>query len=202
MNLVLYNIPVFVSTAVVKIRRLSFNRFWRACLISLHHTGIMCLTLPRFVSGSALLICHCYAPCETPESVSDLLLWCLRLHYYTGNSWLTCLSLGSDHWDATGRGGSEIHSCAGAWSHLGQCKFSILKSVLSTESPMYIQQLQGKNMQCDIAGRVAEALFFVLSRMMACQRTNTSCLWLGRSRSTSTPGPSSTAPQQECQSLQ
>lgn len=74
-----------MSTAAVKIRRLSLNRFCRVCLIFLHHTGTMCLTLPRFVSGSAPLICNCYALCETPESVSDL-LFCvstLRLCYYT-----------------------------------------------------------------------------------------------------------------------
>ena len=116
---------VFISTAVAKIRRLSFSRFWRACLISLHHTGTMCLTLQRFVSGSAFLIrCCCYAPCETPESVSDRVLWCLRLHYYTGCSRLTCLSSGSDHWNAAGRGGSEIHSCAGARTPMGQCKLA------------------------------------------------------------------------------
>lgn len=137
------SLSVLTPTAVVKIRRLFLNRFWGACLIFLPHIGTMCLTLPRFVSGSALLISHCYAPCETPESVSDLLLWCLRLHYYAGYSQLTChVPLGSDHWDAAGRGGSEIHSCAGARSPMGQCKFSILKSALSPELPVYIQNTE------------------------------------------------------------
>lgn len=46
------------------------------------------------------------------------------------------VSLGSDHWDAGDRGGSEIHGCAGARSLLGQCKFSIVKSVLLPDLPV------------------------------------------------------------------
>lgn len=182
----------------MKIRRLSLNSFWGASLSSLHHTGTMCLRLPRFVSGSALLICHRYAPCETQESVRDVLLWCLMLVVSIQYNNVTCLYLVSDHWDAAGRGGSEIHCCTGARSRLGQCKFSILKTVLSPKSPVHCWE----RVQYDTAGRVFKALFFVFCRMMVCQRTSTSCLCLGRSRSTSTLGPSSTAPQQECQSLQ
>lgn len=114
----------------------------------------MCLTQPRFVSGS-LFICCLYAPRETPESASDLLLWRLRLQYFTGYSWLICFSLGSDHRDAAGRGGSEIHSCTGARPSLGQCKF------IEVHIEVYIEVLPSKCMQCDTAGGVAEALLCV-----------------------------------------
>ena len=122
----------------------------------------MCLTQPRFVSESSLFICCLYAPRETLESVSDLLLWCLRLQYFTGYSWLICFSLGSDHRDAADRGGSEVHSCTGARSSLGQCKFRIMKSSLSPESSSaLIEVLPSQSMQCDTTGRVAEALLCV-----------------------------------------
>lgn len=112
----------FSCTAVVKIRRLFFSRFCRACLISLHLTGTMCLKPPRFVSGSALLR-FCYAPCETAESF----ICCSDLSSYTTLAVFTtcCVSPGSNHWNAKGGGGSEIHSCAGARSSMGQCKFSL-----------------------------------------------------------------------------
>lgn len=79
--------------------------------------------------------------CETSESVSDLLLWCLVLRHLVLMTQLTCLPLGSDHWDAAGGGGSEIHCCTDARSPLGQCKFSIMKSVLSGKRSV-IQQVE------------------------------------------------------------
>lgn len=72
---------------------------------------------------------------------------------------ISCLSSGSDHWDAAGTGGSEIHSHAGARSPMGQCKHSILKSFHHSR-PSADRDLTG---ECEAAGGAVEALFSVFS---------------------------------------
>lgn len=151
-------------------RKLSFSRLCRACLISPNLTGTMCLTAPRLVLGSPF---H-YSPCDC---ISGSCLWCLGKHDYSQHAVFSRLwSLGCYRW---------------RWIRgIQPCRCSII------HGSTWVQHGRIRTH----VNRFDADVLFAFPRMMACRKMTTSYLWLGRSRSTSTQGPSSAIPQQECPS--
>lgn len=135
--------PIFA--AVVTTRRPSLSRSWRASLTSPPHTGTTSPTRPRFVScvfsvsstdKSFIWEMYINVDCWIFNGVHRVLNWIAGLlnlvltshfnrflfqsdHPSTANP---IFPSGSDHSDAAGRSGAEIHSYAGAGPPVGQRK--------------------------------------------------------------------------------